>query len=153
MENQDFLDADLDSNVGKIAARRRDLLPMWIKVFTWLFMIFGAFAPLGLIAGLFGYPASLSLYGFSTMNPLSLVGLCLIALFVLKGIVAFGLWTEKDWAIRLAEADAFLGIVLCVFSMIISPLLSKEVFSLNFRIELFLLVPYILKLKRIKYDW
>ena len=155
MEHTDILDINLVENATtQTTQRRRDLLPKWIKFFTWLFMIFGAMASIGFIAGILGANFSLSLFGFETTEPLSLVGLGLIFLFVLKGIVAYSLWMEKDWAVQIAEIDAYLSIAICILSMIFFPFTETENgYSFKLRIELFLIIPYLLKLRKIKLDW
>lgn len=134
--------------------RRRSLLPTWIKVFIWIFMIMGALVPIVFIIDLFSGTAQLSLYGLETNSPFSPLGLFLAFLFILKGFAALSLWTEKDWAINLAVADAFLGIIVCCGVMFIVPMLmSNSGFKLNFRLELALLIPYLLKLQKIKPSW
>ena len=144
----------IDSGIiePRIIARRRKLLPWWIKFFVWVFMIMGVIAPFGLIFALFGMHFQIALYGIETYNPLSVAGLGLTFVYVLKAIAAFGLWTEKDWAITIAQADAILGLVLCAFSMLILPLLSDHHFTL-FRLEIIILIPYLIKLIRIKQEW
>jgi hypothetical protein len=143
----------LNNETSQITERRRTLLPIWVKIFLWIFMIFGAVAPIGLILGIFGMSFDLSLYGLETTNPLSLVGLIIIALFAIKGAVSFGLWTEKDWAIKLAIIDSILGIAICVLVMIVLPFLYNNGFKLTLRLELVALIPYLLKMQTIKSDW
>lgn len=151
MENQPDL---LQEEVTSKYKRRRQLLPWWIKAFVWIFLVFGAIVPVGIIAAILGYKFQIALYGLETNEPLSLIGLLLIILFLLKGIVAYGLWTEKDWAINLGLIDAIVGIVICVFMMIVYPFVDAiPGFTLNFRLELILLIPYIIKLKKINNDW
>lgn len=134
--------------------RRRALLPTWIKVFTWIFMIIGAFVPIVFLIGLFGSNAQLSLYGLETNNLLSPLGLFLTFLFILKGFTALSLWTEKDWAVNLAILDAIMGIAVCFAVMFIIPMLMQgSGFRVNFRLELVLLIPYLLKLQKIKFAW
>lgn len=133
--------------------RRRDLLPMWIKIFTWIFLIFGAIVPIILILGIIGMSANLSLYGLETMQPLSLTGIIITILFALKGVVAFGLWTEKEWAVTLAIIDAVIGILVCITIMAIIPLLSKYGMSINLRLELIPLFLYLIKMREIKSEW
>jgi hypothetical protein len=155
MEHNDILDINLVENAAtQNGIRRRDLLPKWIKFFTWLFMIFGAITPVALIAGLLGANFSLAFFGFETTEPLSLVGLGLTFLFAFKGFVAYSLWMEKDWAIQIAEIDAYLSIAICVLSMIFFPFsYTENTYSFNLRIELFLIIPYLLKLRKLKSDW
>jgi hypothetical protein len=150
-EDYEILDSRL---VEEPRIRRRSLLPLWIKVFIWIFMIFGAIAPLAFVRGLFGPNLELSLYGIEAYRSLTLIGLVLFLLFVLKGIAAFGLWTEKEWAIKVAMVDAYLGIAICVFMTLVYPFINgMEGFRFNLRLELVALIPYAIKLDKIKEQW
>ena len=134
--------------------RRRKLLPWWIKFFIWVFMLMGAISPIVLIAGFFGLRGDLAAFGLETSNPTSLVGIFLILTFVFFGIIGFGLWTEKVWAIKLAKIGALYGIAVCVFMMIIYPfLMANTGIHINIRLELILLIPYFYKLKKIQKQW
>lgn len=133
--------------------RRKDLLPWWIKVFVWIFLIFGAIAPLGLILGILGYKFEISLYGFETNEPISIIGISMIFIFLFKGFTAYSLLKEKDWAIILGIMDAIIGIALCSFAMFYPLFASNAGVSLTFRLELVLLIPYLLKMIKIKPDW
>jgi hypothetical protein len=134
--------------------RRRDLLPTWIKVFVWIFLIFGAIVPIVMILGIIGMNFNLSLYGLETMRPISLTGIFITILFALKGIVAFGLWTEKKWAVNLATIDAIIGIIVCVFVMAILPFISNSnEMNVSLRLELIPLIPYLIKMRKIKIEW
>lgn len=145
----------LDLNKKKLIIEiRRELIPLWIKIFLWIFLVFGAFAPLGLVLGLFGFKFQIALYGLETYNPLSLIGISLIGIFLLKGIAAFGLWTGKDWAILIGRIDAITGIIICVFLMTVYPFIDSKIgFNLNLRFELVLLIPFLMKLENIRKDW
>jgi len=147
MEQNDIL----DSQFAEIKPRRRNLLPWWIKVFTWLYLLLGAMIPIILILGLAKYKFNISLFGLETNDPLSALGLFLVFIILLKGISAFGLWFEKDWAIIVAQIDAILSIATCV-CMMIYPLLVSDA-NLKFRLELILLIPYLLKINSIKLSW
>jgi uncharacterized membrane protein len=131
---------------------RRKLLPVWIKVFIWIFMIMGGFTPLVFLIGLAGGNAELSLFGLQTNEPFSAIGLTIIFLFLFKGIAAFGLWTEKDWGIRIAKIDALISITVCCLIKIMLPLFDEK-YSFGVPLELVLLIPYFVKLKRIEKDW
>ncbi|GGK58638.1 hypothetical protein ACD591_16165 [Rufibacter glacialis] len=134
--------------------RRRDLLPWWMKAFIWFFLLAGGILPIGLVMGLLGYSFSLSLYGFETNNPFSPTGIFLMVLFLLKAITAFGLWTEKNWAIKVGILDAVIGLLACGAAMLVLPLIdTSEGFVFNFRLEPFLLVLYLLRLHKIKNSW
>ena len=133
--------------------RRKDLLPWWIKIFSWIFLIFGAIAPLGLLFGILGNTFEISLYGFETKEPISIIGISMILIFLFKGFTAYSLLQEKNWAIILGITDAVVGIILCSFIMIYPLIISDAGMSLTFRLELLLLIPYLLKLLKIKPDW
>lgn len=143
----------LDEHFKVASVRRRDLLPLWIKIFCWIFMAFGLLIPVALFMGLSGMEFSLSLYGIETYHPISGPGLLIIALFTIKAVTGFGLWTERKWAINLAIADAMAGIAFCVFAMLLLPLFTEGHLKISFRLELLLLIPYLIKLLKIKKVW
>lgn len=147
----DILDAFATSEKK---VRRRALLPWWIKTFAWIFLAFGALAPVGLIFGAFGVQFDLALYGLKTNQPFSSLGLCIMAMFILKGIAAFALWTEKNQAIIIGQIDAVVGIAVCVFVMVVYPFIDDQAgFRFFFRLELLLLIPFLVKLGKIKDEW
>lgn len=151
MENKNqILDLDIS---GKAQVRRRQLLPWWIKVFAWLFLVAGALTPIALIAGMFDYRLQLAIYGISTMQPLSVYGLIVSSLFLLKGAASFGLLFEKGWAITVAKIDAVIGICVCIFVMLIFPTLEGRSGTMSFRLELLLLIPYLVKVTKIGSRW
>ena len=133
--------------------KRKQLLPVWIKIFMWLFLAFGLIAPLALIFGLSGFNFQLSLYGFFTNEPFSIIGMGIVILFLLKGIVSLGLLMEKSWAVKLGLVDAALGILICSYVMVYSIVKPVPGSAINFRLELVALIPYFVKFKKIKIDW
>jgi hypothetical protein len=142
---------EFENNSNK---RRRKLLPWWIKFFCWVFMIFGALALICFFLGFFNMSVDLSFYGLKTNQPFSLIGLIIISLALFKGFTAYSLWFENDNAINVAIVDSILGITLCSMSMFAFPFLGDEnSFEFSFRLELVLLVPYLVKLNRIKKEW
>lgn len=132
---------------------RRKLLPLWIKIFCWLFILGAIMTVPILIMGSLGMSALISFYGFSTQSPFSFTGILLIIVFLYKGIVAYSLWFEKDYAISLAKIDVAIGIILCILSMIIMPLIDKNNFQLTFRLEIIILLLFYNKLNKIEYKW
>jgi hypothetical protein len=144
----------LDDIVHQISnIKRKILLPWWIKIFMWVFLIFGILGPFGLIFGLFGYKFHLSLYGLDTNDPLSLAGICIILLFLFKGIISYCLLTENDSAIKLGVIDAITGIVICILVMITPMLNPGSNTGFSFRIELLFLIPYLNKMLKIRRSW
>tara|TARA_R100001015_G_C4588284_1_gene144024 strand:+ start:273 stop:731 length:459 start_codon:yes stop_codon:yes gene_type:complete len=132
--------------------RRRQLLPWWIKFFCWLFMLFGLLAILCLILGFFGFSPSLAFYGFKTNQPLSLIGLLIVSIAILKGYTAYSLWFEKDFAVKLSKIDAVIGIVTCLITMFILPFLVGFD-KIVFRLEIIFLIIFLVKINKIEKDW
>ena len=93
---------------------------------------------------------ALSLYGLDANTPYSLIGGFVTVLFLLKGIVAFGILKRENWAINLGLVDAVLGIIVCTVLMIFAVITNAP---FVFRLELVALVPYLIKLLKIKDDW
>jgi hypothetical protein len=131
---------------------RRALLPWWIKTFSWIFMILGAFAFAAFLLGFLGIKMQLSLYGLSTEDPQSALGFLLTGLFVLNGITGFALWAEKDWAINIGLVAAVLGTALCAALTLYSPWDNTRN-GVNIRLELVLLIPFLLKLRSMQHEW
>lgn len=144
----------LDDNLRPHSERRRNLLPKWIKVFIWIFMIFGGMSVLVLFLGLFVDKMYMSFLGLETNYSFSLIGVIISALYLFKGTVAFGLWTEKDWAVNLALVDAYVSIAVCMSTMLILPMFFEDYgWDYTLRLELVAIIPYLLKMKNIQQDW
>jgi len=141
----------LDSQEEYIGPRRRrDLLPKWIKVFLWIFLIMSLMVPISIVMGFLDKLISLSLYGFNTFYPLSIAGIFILSLMAFKGITAYSLWTEKDIAVDLAIIDAILGIAICIIAMIVLPFLDATSIKFEIRLELIALIPYFMHMRKIK---
>lgn len=148
-ENQEHV---LDSGFSNSKTRRRALLPWWIKFFVWIFIILGSIVPFGLVYGLLNLPFQISLYGLTAYQPFSTLGLGLAALLILKGITAYGLWFEQAWATDLAIIDAVLGITICLIIMF-NTFLNAQSGQYSFKLELILLIPYLIKMLKIRQKW
>ena len=130
--------------------RRRALLPLWIKIFIWIFMISSLVVPIAILLGIFGGTMDISIYGFETNDPFSSLGIFLLGLFLFKGIVSYMMYTEKEQAINLAFVDALLGVSLCTYHMINNYL---TIGGVSIRLEIVVFIPYIIKLLRIREPW
>ena len=156
MENNPNVVLDADLTLLKKPKRRRDLLPWWIKTFIWIFLVMGSFSPIAIILGLLGKSFQMSLFGLSSTEPISATGLILIFIFALKWMTGFGLWTEKDWAINISQFDAITSIILCTVMIFINPfteIISEQGVRYEFRFELVILIPYLIKISTIKPAW
>lgn len=149
MEEKPTAFAEFENN---ILTRRRNLLPIWIKIFLWIFLIGGAISAILLIAGSLLTHFSLSLYGINANHPYSMTGLLIGFLFLFKGIVAYGLWFEQKWAVQAAIVDAIIGIAICLIMMAIIPFTTPTI-SFTIRLELIPLYFYLKKMQNIKNIW
>ena len=132
--------------------RRRKLLPWWIKIFCWLFMFFGLISVVCLFLGFTNFKPSLAIYGLESNEPFSIMGISIIMIGILKGITAFGLWFEKDFGVKLGKIDGSVGILTCLLSMVVLPLIF-EGYTVTIRLELILLIPFLMKLHKIESSW
>ena len=152
MNTENLLDDVIPENSNLV--RRRALLPWWMKIFIWIFIVMGGASILVFIIGLSGRQVTLSLYGLETNHPISFTGILLMAVFLLKGLASYGLWAEEDWAITVGFIDAIAGILICLFVMFGLPYLyPADGFKSTFRLEILLLIPYLMKLKSIRPEW
>lgn len=145
------MEEEIIDSFEKVTQRRRKLLPWWMKVFIWLFGIAGLIVPIAFIFGILRFEFNTAMYGLETNNPLTWLGIFILLIFLHKGFVAFGLWFEKSWAPKLALADAGLGIVICM--MVMGMQLFDSGSSFSFRLELVLIIPYLIKLIKIEEPW
>lgn len=150
-ENQtDLLDGDL---LHLAIKTRKKLVPLWIKIFSWIFIVFSFLVPVAILFAIMGSNFSMSLYALETNDPFSITGICLILVYIFKGIVAYNILKEKDLAIKLAIIDAVAGIFICVLVMLLPDLLPEGNGNFSFRLELLFLIPYLVKMLKIKPEW
>lgn len=147
-ERSTFEEFDVKSNF----VRRRDLLPVWIKIFIWLFLLGGFVGITIVMCGLFLSNTALSIYGIEANHPYTLAGFFIILLIIYKGIVAYGLWFEQPWAPKAAIIDAIAGIAICVIMMVIIPFTVPNI-NFTVRLELIPLYFYLIKMQKIKSTW
>lgn len=145
--NQESIFEEFDKPIN-----RRSLLTWWIKTFCWIFMILSFFSLFGIVAGLFSWHFQMTLYGFETVEPFSIMGIFILLIMLFKGYTAYTLWFEKDEAILLGQIDAWAGIIICTFTMLILPIFS-EGYSISLRLEILFLIPFLKHLKDIKDKW
>lgn len=129
--------------------KRRSLLPWWIKGFCWLFMATAFIAVLRMILSLFDINTEFEFYGLNAKENIPINGFVVFLVFILHGFTAYSLWFEKNYAIKVGVVNALIGLILCLFSMIIS--FSNNHFTI--RLEIILLILFLFKLLKIRYKW
>lgn len=71
--DKDYLNEFEEHQANRIS--RKSLLPVWIKIFAWFFLITGLVVPIAVFAGLNGWLFNTALYGFATNEPFSPTGI------------------------------------------------------------------------------
>lgn len=143
MEKNEFEDFEAINNIS-----RRSLLPWWIKFFCWLFMFASVLAVIRVVLSCFNITTEFEFYGINAND--SLLNVIIVFLvFVLHGYTGYSLWFEKNYGIILAQFDAIFGIIVCFYSMF----LGYQNGNHTFRLELILLVLFLIKIIKIKPRW
>jgi hypothetical protein len=149
MDTGNYLD-DIDEAI-LTRKRRRKLLPWWMKFFIWLFIVTGILTIPIFIVGTVGTSFDMQFYGLSANKPLTITGISLLLVFILKAFASYSLWFEKNWGITLALFDAYLGLAICLVIMTFPIVTDRTEFT--FRPEVIVLIPYIVKLHSLKKYW
>lgn len=146
-----------DNLQDPFARPRKKMLPSWIKFFAWMFLVMGIVAPIVIVMGLMGWPATISLFGFSTNEPFSFTGIVLTLVYILKAATGYGLVTQKNWAVKLALVDGIISLLLCILHLLGGGAVSTEAsgsFTFNrINLEIVIIIPYIYKMWKIKDEW
>ncbi|MFV1922243.1 MAG: hypothetical protein ACMZ63_06545 [Methylotenera sp.] len=132
----------------EIVQKRKSLLPKWIKFFGWLFIIISVLIPINIILTPFlDLEMSYEIFGLIYVGSgFDLMALVIQLLIIFTGFSAYSLLFGKDWGVNICLINGYLGLVLCITSMILSG------FTM-FRLEPIIQIPYLIKLHKIKKDW
>lgn len=128
---------------------RRDLLPWWIKFFSFIFIILGGFSLVNAAMLLFGRAAYASIYGLEEVLHDPYGTLVALPLIILNGVAGHLLLYEKDQAIIAGQIAGAIGIVACL----ITTALTIQAGHMVFRFEILLFIPFLAKLSTLKEVW
>jgi len=135
-----------------LKAGRRALIPRWIKIFGWIFIVMGVSIPIldGFMA-ITGQPGSYALFGLhhygSAFHPLAIT---VSAIILSLSVSAYGLLFGKSWGLNACLVTAYGSALICIGTMAYSAFFEGQ---LTIRLELLVLGPYLMKLHRIKPLW
>jgi hypothetical protein len=132
--------------------QRRKLVPLWIKIFGWIFIVMGVAVPvLAVVIPLLKQPASYEMFGLRHHgSPFDPMALFISAIILSLAASAYGLLFGKPWGVNACLATGYGGVAICLATMIYS-VVSQG--SLTIRLELLVQIPYLLKLHKIKPLW
>ena len=139
--------------------RRKDLLPKWIRFFCWFVIIMGALTVISCFLLLFIMPPHAKVEDTERFQRL-LLYLFVLTLIVMgfKIFTAISLLREKQWAVKLAMAEACIYFIICSFPIISELILSDSastdyISTVAVSVQMILIVPYFIKLYQIKDVW
>ena len=146
--------ADLNTSCppAKTPGERKRLVPTWIKVFGWLFIIMGASIPvLPILAHQLGQPASYTMFGLSYVgSPFHPMALLISAIILSLAVSAYGLLFGRSWGLKACLATGYLGVAICIFTTLYAIFVLG---SFTLRLEFLIQIPYLMRLHKIKPYW
>jgi hypothetical protein len=136
----------------EIETKRKKLVPLWIKIFGWFFIIMGIAVPLLFIVIIFiNQPVTFEIFGLQHEgSPFDPMALLISAIIISLAVSAYGLLFGKTWGLTLCLITGYGGLIICLGTMIYS-LIALSI--LTIRLELIAQIPYLLKLHKIKPFW
>lgn len=142
--------AEISGNADSTDTRRK-LIPRWIKVFGWIFMVMGAVIPvLTIVAAVIGQPASYEMFGLQYRgSPFHPMALLISAIILSLAVSAYGLLFGKSWGLNACLVTGYGGVAICLGTMVYA--ISQG--SFNLRLEPLVHIPYLMKLHKIKPLW
>lgn len=153
MNSENIYDApnsDLNTrlSIENIVKYRKQIVPMWMKIFGWLFIVAGTLVPvIGVFSAISGVEGEYSLYGLEVVGSVySPAAMFILTLFLAHGICAYGLLFGKAWGMSACLILGYLSAAICVFTMLTGD-------GNNIRVELIILILYLVKLHKIRPAW
>ena len=102
----------------KICKERKQLLPTWIRFFSWIFLVFLA-TPIAFIVAIFMGDIHYDFYGISYYGPiLHPLPIAIVIVMTLHGIAAYGLLWGRRWGVDVAISCGFIAAALSIVDMI-----------------------------------
>lgn len=131
---------------------RKALIPLWIKIFGWLFIVMGALVPFFYIGAIiFGFTASYTMFGLEYQgNAWAFMPLLISAIVLLNGLCAYGLLFGKDWGLTACIVFGYIGLAFTLGTMVFEVIVNG---SMMIRLEPIIQIPYLIKLQRLKARW
>jgi hypothetical protein len=127
---------------------RRELLPLWIKLFSWMFLALGGIGLIWLVLGwAIEKETEFAAFGLEASGlPYDAVPFLVTLLLVAHGAAAYGLLSARSWGVIAGLIVASAGVSVCLVTM-------AQQGGMPFRGELILEVPFVWKLLRIRREW
>jgi hypothetical protein len=127
---------------------RKELIPKWIKVFGWIFIVLGVVAPILFISSLiFGFSTSYMMFGLEYEGTaFSLMPLIICSIILVNGVCAYGLLFGKDWGLLACIIYGYIGLAITIGTMFFGS-------GFIIRLEPIAQIPYLIKLHKLRSCW
>lgn len=147
-----LLETEATTAIADIVAYRKQLIPLWIKIFGWLFILFGIGVPITAVySATMAVPMHYTLFGLSAYGSISSpMAIFLMLLFIALAVSAYGLLFGRAWGLMLCLALGYISLAICIATTIIA--LATQP-GINIRLEIVVLIPYLIRLHKIKHKW
>ena len=128
---------------------RKELLPKWVRFFSWPFLLFLT-SPIILIVGMFIGDMRYSLFGISYYgSSLHLLPVFIILIMTFHGIAAYGLLWSKRWGVNVGIACGLIGAILSVIGMMVAFLHGQ----VHFEFSIIAQVLFLIALFNVREKW
>lgn len=129
-------------------------IPKWLKYFSFFFIVTGFAISIVIVLNIFGFQTPLRIYGLNSNTILNWPGVLIGIVYGIKFLVSYGVLKRRKWSFGLAIFDAILGIVICISNFGITDILTnKSNIDFELRLEIFLLIPYLIYMIKSKSEW
>ena len=134
-----------------LIVHRKKLIPTWIKVFGYIFLVLAIFVPISLIySSVTGELFTFEFLGLHVVGGPTTPGVIVMNLiFIAFGVSAYGLLFGKDWGVNACLATGYIGVFIAIVTMLLS--IASGFYVL--RLEPLVQIPYIIKLHQIRDNW
>lgn len=134
--------------------KKWQLLSNWYKTIILLYAFLSPIAFITICLSFFTKNIPLSLYGISSSSQFSSTGLFILSLILVKAVVGCSFIIGHNKAPIIGLIDSAVGIICCLFIGFIFPFFNqKESIDIVFRVELLILIPFLLKSFKIRKSW
>lgn len=131
---------------------RLSLLPFWLKFTNVIVILYGAILIYALLFWEISTQVRLSAFGLETNKLFSFQGIWISSIIFIYHYASVRLFLLKNDALKIGKIAMLLGIITCIFSMVVQPVLSGT-YSINFRLEIMILLFLYSHFKRIDKRW
>lgn len=128
---------------------RKELLPAWIRFFSWIFLIF-LISPLTFVFFLFLGHIDISLFGYNYSGPAwHPAPIIAMAIMTFNGIAAYGLLWGRRWGVKAGLICGIVGGLTSISSVFMALLMLSGRFDVTFIVQIF----FVRALFRVKEKW